>query len=106
MLGLLAWSIRYVLLGLGNAGSGMWMFYVAILTFLTSGLGMFIGGVLSGGAVDYFTTTVGGVRTRNWSGFWMSSAASAFAILLFLAFFFRSEGKAHGKQAEMELGRR
>ena len=133
MLGLLAWSIRYVLLGLGNASNGMWMFYVAILlhgvcfdfffmtgqlytdqeapanlrstaqglvTFLTSGLGMFIGGVLSGGAVDYFTTTVAGVQTRNWSGFWMSSAASAFAILLFVAFFFRSEGKVHGKEAE------
>ena len=64
---------------------------------------MFIGGVLSGGAVDYFTTTVGGVQTRNWTGFWMSSAASAFAILLFVAFFFRSEGKVHGKQAEIEL---
>ena len=29
--GLLAWAVRYVLLGYGNPGAGMWMFYVAIL---------------------------------------------------------------------------
>jgi nucleoside transporter len=29
--GLLAWGIRYVLLAYGNAGPGMWMFYIAIL---------------------------------------------------------------------------
>ena len=29
--GLAAWSIRYALLAYGNPGSGMWMFYVAIL---------------------------------------------------------------------------
>ena len=29
--GLIAWSVRYALLAFGNAGSGMWMFYVAIL---------------------------------------------------------------------------
>src|SRR6202020_3520527 len=27
MMGLLAWSVRYMLLGYGNADSGMWMFY-------------------------------------------------------------------------------
>jgi nucleoside transporter len=30
LLGLASWAIRYVLLAYGNAGSGMWMFYVAI----------------------------------------------------------------------------
>ena len=29
--GLFAWTLRYLLLAYGNAGSGMWMFYVAIL---------------------------------------------------------------------------
>src|SRR5258708_2628843 len=31
LIGLVAWSVRYALLGYGNAGSGMWMFYAAIL---------------------------------------------------------------------------
>ena len=61
---------------------------------------MFIGSLLSGVAVDYFTTTVGGVVTHDWTGFWLSSAAGAFVILLLVAVFFRSEGKVHGKQAE------
>ena len=76
MLGLLSWSLRYGLLAYGNAGVGMWMFYLAILlhvvcfdfffmtgqlyadqeapanlrvtaqgflTFVTYGVGMFIG---------------------------------------------------------------
>jgi len=31
MTGLLAWSVRYLLLAFGNAGDGMWMLYLAIL---------------------------------------------------------------------------
>jgi len=126
MLGLLAWSLRYGLLAYGNAGAGMWMFYVAILlhgicydfffmtgqlytdqeapahlrgtaqgliTFLTYGVGMFVGSLLSGGAVDFFSTTVGTTVTRNWNGFWMSSALSAFVILLLITAFFRSNSK-------------
>jgi Nucleoside H+ symporter len=31
LLGLFAWSARYLLMAFGNAGSGMWMFYLAIL---------------------------------------------------------------------------
>jgi nucleoside transporter len=124
--GLVAWTVRYALLAYGNADSGMWMFYVAILLhgicydfffmtgqlytdmqappnlrgaaqgliiFLTYGVGMFIGAVLSGGAVDYFTKTVGGVVERNWQGFWLSSSAGAFVILLMIALFFRSNAK-------------
>ena len=130
--GLLAWSIRYALLGFGNAGAGMWMFYVAILlhgicyefffmtgqlyadqeappnlrvtaqgflTFVTYGVGMFIGSLLSGVAVDFFTTTAGGTVTRNWTGFWSSSAAGAFAILLLVAIFFRTPSRIQSKNA-------
>jgi nucleoside transporter len=100
LLGLAAWSIRYTLLAYGNAGSGMWMFYIAILlhgicydfffmtgqlytdqeassdlrgtaqgliTFLTYGVGMFAGSLLSGGAVDFFTKNIGGSLVRNWA---------------------------------------
>ena len=125
-MGLLAWSLRYMLLAYGNADTRIWMFYVAILlhgvcydfflmtgqlytdqeapsnlrsaaqgliTFLTYGLGMFIGSFIAGGAVDYFTTTTKGGVTRNWSGFWMSSSLGAFLIALIIAVFFRNQRK-------------
>jgi nucleoside transporter len=133
LLGLLAWSVRYLLLAYGDPGVGMWMFYAAILmhgvcfdfffmtgqlytdqeapahlrgtaqgmiAFLTYGVGMFIGSLLSGGAVDFFTTTTGATVTRDWKGFWLASAVAAFAILLFVAFFFRSSGKVQNKGVE------
>ena len=126
MLGLLCWSVRYGLLASGDAHGGMWMFYIAILlhgfcfdfffmtgqlytdqeapsdlrgtaqgflTFVTYGLGMFIGSNLSGVALDYFTTPAG----KNWNAFWLSCAAGAFAILLLVAVFFRTNAKIQTK---------
>lgn len=123
LIGLAAWALRYVLLAFGNADSGMWMFYAAILihgvcftfffftgsiytdstappalrntaqgllTFMTYGVGMFLGSLSSGTAVDLFTTTVNGVEQRNWMGFWLTSAAGAGAIALMLLLVFRS----------------
>src|SRR5207249_5888947 len=57
------------------------------LTFITYGLGMFIGSMLSGVAVDFFTTTSGGIVTRDWKAFWLRSAAGAFLILLMIVGF-------------------
>lgn len=126
LMGLAAWAVRYALLAFGNADSGMWMFYIAILLhglcydfffmtgqlytdmqappklrsaaqgliiFLTYGVGMFIGSLLSGTAVDYFSKTSGGVVTRDWQSFWLSSSAGAFVILLMIGLFFRSNAK-------------
>jgi len=59
------------------------------LTFVTYGVGMFIGSLLSGVAVDFFTTGT----VTNWSTFWISSSAGAFVILLFVAAFFRTGAK-------------
>ena len=75
-----------------------------LITFLTYGVGMFIGSLLSGGAVDYFTTTVGTTVTRNWNGFWMSSALSAFVILLLITVFFRSSSKIRTGGASVVAG--
>jgi nucleoside transporter len=125
--GMAAWTIRYVLLAYGNADTGMWMFYVAILlhgicydfffvtgqlytdqeapahlrstaqgfiTFVTYGAGMLVGSLLSGGALDYFSTThADGTVIRNWTQFWLSSAAMSFAILLLVLVFFRSRSR-------------
>jgi nucleoside transporter len=119
MVGLAAWTIRYVLLALGNAGPGVWMFYIAILlhgicydfffmtgqlytdqqapahlrsaaqgflTFVTYGVGMYAGSVISGKALDFFTTAAG----PDWRPFWLTSAAGAFFILLIVAAMFRT----------------
>jgi MFS family permease len=132
LLGLLSWSVRYALLASGNADSGMWMFYTAILLhgicydfffmtgqlytdmqapanlrsaaqgliiFLTYGVGMFIGSLLSGTAVDYFTKTVEGSPVRDWQSFWLTSSAGAAVILLLLLVFFKNNAKVQTKEA-------
>jgi nucleoside transporter len=129
ILGLLCWSARYGLLAAGNPGSGVWMFYVAILlhgfcfdfffmtgqlytdqeapahlrgtaqgflTFLTYGIGMFIGSMLSGGALDFFTDAAG---QHQWTAFWLSSAGGSFVILLLVAVFFRTSARVETKGA-------
>src|SRR5206468_4111918 len=57
------------------------------LIFVTYGVGFFIGSLLSGGALDYFTSTVNGQAVHNWRAFWLSCAAGSFAILLLIAMF-------------------
>jgi nucleoside transporter len=132
LLGLAFWSLRYGLLAYGNAGAGVWMFYVAILlhgfcydfffmtgqlytdqeapphlrgtaqgflTFLTYGVGMFIGSTLSGGSLDFFTTRSGGAVTHNWTAFWLGSAGGALAILALVAVFFQTRAKIETKVA-------
>jgi MFS family permease len=60
-----------------------------LITFMTYGIGMFIGSYISGGAVDYFTTPAG----HNWKGFWTTSSMASFVILMMIAFFFRSNNR-------------
>ena len=126
LLGLLAWSVRYMLLAFGNAGSLVSFFYIAILLhgvcydfffmtgqlytdqeapahlritaqgfiqFLTYGVGMFLGSILSGVVVDIFTTGSGATITRDWRSFWMTSSIGAFAIFLLVAMVFQSKKK-------------
>jgi nucleoside transporter len=132
IVGLVCWAVRYALFGLGNAGGGMWMFYIAILlhgaaydfffmtgqlytdqvapqhlrntaqgfiTFLTYGVGMLLGSLLSGGAVDYFTSTVNGAMVRDWRSFWMFSSAMSAAILVMILITFRTNEKIQPKEA-------
>lgn len=64
--------------------------------FLTYGVGMFLGSLLSGWTVDFFTSAGG----RDWRAFWLSSSASAFVILMLLAIFFQSRDRIREKQPE------
>jgi nucleoside transporter len=68
--------------------------------FVTYGVGMFIGSMLSGGAVDYFTTSTQPVLVRNWTGFWMSSSVAAFALFLVFALFFRGGGMIRNREPD------
>ncbi len=70
-----------------------------LLTFLTFGIGMFIGSLSSGWAVDRFTTVVNGVERRDWTSFWLSSAAGAAGIALLVLFVFRSGSPARRRDA-------
>lgn len=72
--------------------------------FLTYGVGMFVGSLLSGTAVDYFTTTTNGVVTRNWTGFWMTSSLGALAIFLLVAALFQSRSSIQQQKAVAVAG--
>ncbi len=64
-----------------------------LITFLTYGVGMFIGSLSSGVAIDYFTHGTGAAVTRNWQSFWLTSASLSFVVLLLIALFFRSRSR-------------
>jgi nucleoside transporter len=69
--------------------------------FVTYGIGMFLGSMLSGAAVDFFTTHTGGVVARNWTGFWMISSVGALALFLVFALFFRSRRFIQSKETDL-----
>jgi len=68
------------------------------ITFLTYGVGFFIGSLLSGSALDYFSTTVNGKVVHNWNAFWITCAVGSFVILVLVALFFRTNAKIETKK--------
>ena len=69
------------------------------LTFLTYGVGMFIGSLLSGVSLDFFTTRNAGAVAHNWTAFWLGCCGGALAILALVAVFFRTRAKIEAKAA-------
>jgi nucleoside transporter len=63
------------------------------ITFVTYGQGVLVGSFLSGGALDYVSTTVAGTVTRDWTAFWLSSAVMSGAIALLVLLLFRSSAR-------------
>ena len=66
-----------------------------LITFATYGVGMLLGSLLSGGALDYFTQG----DQRDWFSFWVSSSAMAAVILVGVALTFRTRARIEAKQA-------
>lgn len=59
------------------------------ITFVTYGVGMYIGSILSGYTRDYFST---------WQSFWLSSATMSGIVMLLVLFFFRSKVMIRAKE--------
>jgi MFS family permease len=134
LVGMLAWTLRYILFAFGDAGSGMWMLYVGILlhgicydfffvtgqiyvdnkagahvraaaqgfiAFVTLGLGLFVGSIVSGRVVNHYATpnaTIG----HDWQNIWLIPAAMAGAVMILFALLFHERGDGRTKEVTME----
>jgi nucleoside transporter len=132
LVGMAAWTTRYLLFAYGDAGPGVWMLYAGILlhgicydfffvtgqiyvdrrapadlraaaqgllTFVTWGVGMFIGAWASGRVVDAFRVTDG----HAWDQIWLVPAAGAAAVLVLFTLLFRSS-EARQEETSRERG--
>lgn len=68
-----------------------------LITFLTYGVGMFVGSWLSGAVVQRYTLPQGG---HNWRTIWNFSAATAAVVLLLFAVTFRDDDRESVSRAE------
>ncbi len=128
LVGMAAWTLRYVLFALGDAGEGMWMLYGGILlhgicydfffvtgqiyvdnkapvrvrgaaqgfiAFVTLGVGLFVGSIVSGRVVDRYATP-GGAVLHDWQSIWLIPAAMAGCVMVLFGvlFYERGDGRA------------
>jgi len=71
-----------------------------LITFLTYGLGMFVGSWLSGVAVDtYAQTNAQGVTTHDWHGIWMLAGGCAAVVLILFVLLFKDRKAKAGNPA-------
>jgi nucleoside transporter len=124
LVGMAAWSARYVLFAIGDNGPLVWMLYAGIvlhgicydfffvtgqiyvdqkapadlraaaqglIAFVTLGVGMFVGSLVSGRVVDAFLIP-GEPPQHAWDRIWLVPAAGAAGVLLLFALTFRVAG--------------
>jgi nucleoside transporter len=134
LVGMLAWTARYVLFAFGNAGSAMWMLYVGILlhgicydfffvtgqiyvdnkapthvraaaqgfiAFVTLGLGLFVGSIVSGNVVNHYASP-GQAIAHDWQSIWLIPAAMAGAVMILFALLFHERGDGSTAEVTME----
>jgi MFS family permease len=66
-----------------------------LITFITYGIGMFLGAYLSGWVVDlYANTSAGGTLAHNWRSIWMVPAIGSAIVLFIFLIGFRDEERA------------
>ncbi len=73
------------------------------ITFMTYGVGMYAGSLISGHALDFFTTGSAAAAVRDWKTFWLSSAAGTSVILLIVAAMFRSRARIEATPKDTEV---
>jgi len=121
LVGMAAWTTRYLLFAAGNTGTLAWMLYAGILlhgvcydfffvtgqiyvdqrapgdlraaaqgliAFVTLGVGMFIGSLVSGRVVDAFLLSTQ-PPSHAWDQIWIVPAAGAAGVLVLFALLFR-----------------
>ena len=134
LVGMAAWTIRYVFFAYGDPGDKMWMLYVGILlhgicydfffvtgqiyvdnkapvrvraaaqgflAFVTLGLGLFVGSIVSGRVVNHYATPGSDVG-HDWYSIWLVPAAMAGAVMILFALLFyeRGDGRVRGVDLE------
>jgi MFS family permease len=68
-----------------------------LITFITYGIGMFLGAYLSGWVVDlYVNTSAGGTLAHNWRSIWMVPAICSAIVLFIFLVGFRNEDRTPG----------
>jgi MFS family permease len=136
LVGMAAWTVRYVLFAYGDAGSLAWMLYLGILlhgicydfffvtgqiyvdqqaspriraaaqgliALVTLGVGLFIGGIVSGSVVETFATGHA-PAAHQWRAIWLVPAAGAAVILVVFAALFRPGGLAVARPVAVRAG--
>ncbi len=134
VVGMLAWTARYVLFAYGNSTSLVGMLWVGILlhgvcydfffvtgqiyidqkasphlraaaqgliTFLTYGVGMFVGSWLSGYVVQRFSTIVNGTQTYDWRAIWLFPALFSAGVLVLFLFFFSERRQVEARETAL-----
>jgi len=77
-----------------------------MITFITYGIGMFVGSLICGRVVDaYATSTAAGAVAHNWLSIWMVPAAASAAVLIFFALGFRNR-EAESRPGEVAVAER
>jgi nucleoside transporter len=135
LIGMLAWTVRYLLFAYGNAGAGIGLLFGGIIlhgicydfffvtgqiyvdnkapghvraaaqgfiAFVTLGLGLFVGSIISGRVVGHFADGAAETIGHDWRSIWLIPAAMAGAVMILFALLFHERGDGRMAPVTME----